>query len=139
MCNDFSLGTLYNNVGGADCSCLIRNLINTCGYACFIFGAIILASELSFSSKDEKLWLGVISLVVAPSVCTQHIPDQEDARQRGRRTVPLIVGDQKARDARAVPVALWHFLVPGVWRASGLGLAVTDRLHGGEEGCIAGS
>ncbi|KAJ9286763.1 hypothetical protein DTO021C3_5712 [Paecilomyces variotii] len=113
------LGTWYNNMGGADSNPLVRNLINALGYLCFISGALEVAlggGPLHFySSQRLLLWLLVVAGIIISTVHTQDIYDQEGDAERGRRTVPLVIGDRAARWSIAVPMLVWGLFCPIFW------------------------
>jgi 4-hydroxybenzoate polyprenyltransferase len=116
------LGTWYNNVGGADCHPIVRNLINALGYICFTSGAmeVALGSTIIPLSPSSRLvqWFAVIGGVILTTVHTQDMYDQEGDASRGRRTVPLVVGDVTARWAIAIAMFFWGVICPSFWNAS---------------------
>lgn len=67
----------------------------------------------------------MISAIVASTVQMQDIPDQEGDRSRGRRTVPLVIGDVEARWKVAITVVLWSFVAPTFWALGIKGQLVT--------------
>lgn len=122
-----ALGIWYNDLGGADASCVVRNLINGAGFTTFGMGATIVANGGSSGGHLNMTayeWLAIIFFVVVTSVQMQDIPDQEGDRQRGRNTVPLVIGDRLGRWSVAVPVALVSVLTPAFWRLGYAGWAV---------------
>ena len=80
------LGYWYNNLGGSDRNCLVRNSINGLGFVCYMSGAVEVASEsaLPFSLPLAQ-WLTVVSIVVASTVHTQDMYDQAGDHARGRQ------------------------------------------------------
>ncbi|KAI1323418.1 hypothetical protein F5Y16DRAFT_383763 [Xylariaceae sp. FL0255] len=129
------LGVWYNNFGGADSHPIIRNIINALGYLCFISGALEVATSRSLllTSKDSILlqWLGVIAAIVATTVHTQDMYDQEGDALRGRLTVPIAIGDFRARWTIALWMVIWGLACPYFWglgyvpRVLSCGLAMT--------------
>ena len=118
------LGCTYNDLGGADYSCVIRNLINAAGFTCFASGATMVASGHDAALNGKAyLWFLLIVAIVASTVQMQDIPDQEGDNARGRKTVPLVIGDEEARWTVAAPVAFWSFIAPSFWNVSLLGFA----------------
>lgn len=104
------LGFSYNDLHGADISCLTRNLINACGFIYFYFGALQVmlgGPELSVFRYLGWWWLAVIALVVFSTVHTQDMYDQRGDAKRNRRTVPLVIGDAPARWTIALPMVVW--------------------------------
>ncbi|KAF2202991.1 hypothetical protein GQ43DRAFT_291648 [Delitschia confertaspora ATCC 74209] len=146
-----ALGFWYNDMGGADKSCITRNLINALGYVCFSSGAmeaalgqplltiptntLISAYETVISSVLCQ-WFAIIAGVVFTTVHSQDLYDQAGDSAIGRRSVPLVIGDFPARVIVAVFMLFWSFFIPRFWRTTllstmlvgGLGLAVVIRI-----------
>lgn len=115
------LGTWYNNLGGSDYHPLIRNLINALGYLCFISGAMEVALGLKVPLHPTRhlvQWLLVIAAVILSTVHLQDMYDQEGDSERGRKTVPLVIGDAAARWTIAIPMLGWGALCPAFWHAN---------------------
>ena len=114
------LGYWYNELGGADNSCITRNFINACGFLSFATGAaeVISASEMltTLFHAGACQWFLIIGAIVFSTVQTQDMHDQAGDGLRGRNTVPLVVGDRIARMTIAVPVALWSYICPAIWQ-----------------------
>ncbi|KAF2774111.1 hypothetical protein EJ03DRAFT_346748 [Teratosphaeria nubilosa] len=118
------LGGWYNYLAGGDASWIVRNSINAAGYVCFTSGAM----EVSLGQRvglpvQAKLatWFGVLGAVNCSTIQLQDMTDQEGDRVRGRKTLPLVVGDGAARWMTAVPLMTWGFACPAYW---GVGMAV---------------
>ena len=118
------LGYWYNDLGGADKSCIVRNFINACGFLSFATGAAeVLSASERFTSPFHLValkWFEIIGAIVFSSVQTQDMYDQEGDSLRGRKTVPLVMGDSLARLTIAIAVTWWSFLCPAFWK---LGIA----------------
>ena len=110
-------GYWYNNGGGADCSCIVRNLANAAGYISYASGATEVALGSSIFNVRGSLapWFGVIAAVVFTTVQSQDMYDQAGDSERGRNTVPLVIGDAWARWSIAVPVLIWSWACPRFW------------------------
>lgn len=137
------LGHWYNDLGGADVSCLSRNFINGCGFICFSSGATQVAIggrtfEGRGSESAPKLlgwWYSVIACIVFTTVETQDMYDQRGDGIRNRKTLPLVIGDAPARWVIAAFMVLWCWATPWLWSSSPygyvapvlLGLAVALR------------
>jgi 4-hydroxybenzoate polyprenyltransferase len=84
------------------------NAINALGFCCFASGAleVALSTPLLSSPGHREIirWLGIIAVVVASTVQMQDIGNQEGDRMRGRKSLPLTVGDGPARWMIAVPM-----------------------------------
>ena len=102
------LGVWYNNFAGGDRSCLLRNLINAYGYVCFTSGAMEVAAGVVLP-LDVRLiqWLDMIAAVIFCTVHLQDMYDQAGDQIRGRNTVPLVVGDGRARWTTALAMIFW--------------------------------
>ena len=117
------LGIWYNDFGGADNSPLIRNFINACGFLCYTSGAMEVAySDTPPMAFNPRLlrWLGVIGGVVISSVHSQDLYDQAGDSIRGRRTMPLVIGDWPSRISIAGAVAIWTAFGRWFWQVQGL-------------------
>lgn len=132
------LGFWYNDLKGADGNPLVRNFINACGFLCFFSGVMKVAygSPLQLEWGSPLLqWLGIVGVIVFSSVHTQDMADQEGDKVRGRRTVPLVIGDWFSRLTIAAAVTAWSWLGPRFWDLTslayvptvGLGIWVTMR------------
>ena len=113
------LGWWYNDLGGADYSCIIRNLINACGFLSYASGATEVASRTELLGNPFKpiawSWFLIIGAVVFTSVQTQDMYDQSGDDMRGRKTVPLVIGDAYARWSIAIAMAFWSVACPTFW------------------------
>lgn len=135
------LGYWYNDLRGADLSCLVCNFINGCGFICFSSGAMQVAiggaggiggqgrraeeaEEERFSKSVLQLlgwWFVVIACMVFSTVQTQDMADQRGDAARNRKMVPLVIGDAAAWWTITVPVLLWCWATPWLWRSSIMG------------------
>lgn len=121
------LGYWYNDLRGADNSCITRNFINACGYICFTSGAMQVASDPSveFLRPVAYQWLLIIGLVIFTTIQSQDMYDQAGDSLRARWTVPLVLGDSAARWSIAVPVAIWSWFCPAFWQLGVRGSAAS--------------
>lgn len=123
------LGVWYNDLHGADASCILRNCINACGILCFISGAFQAAMQVHvIRNKVVQEWMCVIGSIIFSSIQAQDMPDQAGDRARGRKTLPLVVGDSPARWTVALPVLFWSVFCPHFWRLSNFGYAAPCAL-----------
>ncbi|PYI03140.1 hypothetical protein BO78DRAFT_421866 [Aspergillus sclerotiicarbonarius CBS 121057] len=123
------LNIWYNNLGGADKNPVIRNGINTLGYLCFLSGALEVALEkripfflhifLGHTGYRLDQWLLIIAGVLFSTVHLQDLYDQEGDAVRGRRTLPLVIGDGPARWTVAIPMLFWGVACPSFWGLRG--------------------
>ena len=116
-----TIGSLsYDKLGGSDINCAWRNLQNAGAYVVFAAGAATVACETSSGGSvtlnaQAFEWLGIISSVVLTSIHTQDMEDQAGDLVRMRKTVPLVIGDGRARLLIAGPVLFWSLLCPVYW------------------------
>jgi 4-hydroxybenzoate polyprenyltransferase len=119
-----ALGFWYNDLAGADTSCIVRNFINAAGFVAYMSGAMEVALNLPSPTLaplvfPEKLlqWFAILAGVVFTTVQTQDMYDQAGDSLRNRRTVPLVVGDGCARWTIAIPMCVWSGVVLWFWGA----------------------
>ena len=113
------LGVWYNDLGGADASCLTRNLINACGFVCYTSGALEVAIGQQLEVNSRLItWFLIISGIVFTTVHTQDMYDQPGDSLRGRKSVPLVIGDAPARWVIFTFMLIWCWLVPSFWNLS---------------------
>ncbi|KAF7173190.1 hypothetical protein CNMCM6106_007320 [Aspergillus hiratsukae] len=114
------LGTCYNSFGAGDHNPVIRNIINALGYFCFNSGAVEVAlgsgsagfTETSARQYSLRLWIMVITAIILTTMHVQDMCDQEGDAKRGRRTLPLVIGDTAARWSIALPMPVWGVICP---------------------------
>ena len=118
------LGWWYNDLGGADYSCITRNFINACGFLSYASGATEVASRTELLGSPFNpiawTWFSIIGAVVFTSVQTQDMYDQAGDSLRGRKSVPLVIGDYYARWSIAIAMVVWSIVCPTFWQL-GLG------------------
>ncbi|KAI4594759.1 hypothetical protein KJ359_007562 [Pestalotiopsis sp. 9143b] len=86
-------GYIYNDLGGGDRGFVIRNALNAIGFTSFASGALEVAAgdKSVLAEPNTMIWLGLIALVVATTVHSQDMYDQEGDAIVGRHTVPLVI------------------------------------------------
>lgn len=115
------LGFWYNDCVGADASFVVRNFINACGFVCYTSGAMEVALGRPLpQNMILNRWFLVVGTVVFSTIQVQDMNDQAGDALRGRRTMPLVVGDAPCRWMIAVPMVFWTWFCPWFW---GLGAA----------------
>lgn len=121
------LGCWYNDLKGADSSCLTRNFINGCGYTCFTSGALEVISRHSvvLLKPIAHHWLSILGTVVLTTIHTQDMHDQAGDMIHGRCSVPLVIGDSAARWTIAVAIAVWSVICPAFWQINIVGSAAS--------------
>lgn len=113
-----ALTWMYNDLGGADESFVVRNLINACGFMCYSSGATIVACGYGEHALNlvAYQWLTIVGGIVFTTLQMQDMADQEGDQARGRGTIPLVLGDWPARWTIAIPVMFWSFACPLFWQ-----------------------
>ena len=91
------LGYWYNDRGGADRSCIFRNLINAFGFICYASGATEVASRTELLDSPFKP-------IVVSSIHTQAMYDQIGDSIRGRLSDPLVIRDAPTRWTIAISI-----------------------------------
>ncbi|KAI0435841.1 UbiA prenyltransferase family [Xylaria telfairii] len=129
------LGSWYNNFGGSDVNPVVRNLINALGYTCFGVGALEVALNVPLNINPGEIiepknlrllgWVSIVALIIMTTVQTQDMEDQMGDIQRGRRSLPVEIGDGPARWITAIFMAIWAPVCPVFWQSSWLGYAIT--------------
>ena len=117
---------MYNDLGFADESYLLRNVINALAFVSYSSGTTHVASGGGghvLLSTRAGWWFSVVGAIVASTLQLQDMYDQDGDALRGRRTAPLVLGDRVARWSIAVPVVLWSFVCPALWELPAPGFA----------------
>ena len=133
---------LYNDLDGSSVGVIQRNVLNAIGLACFGWGSVSVLLAGNFSSDGLRLlqnWTMLTATAVATTIHTQDLPDMVGDRTRGRRTIPLVYGENWTRFSVAILVPMWSLVCTAFWRVSlltsvtmlatalGLGLLVLIR------------
>lgn len=126
-----ALISLYNDFGMAD-AVISRNFINAAAYTMFGLGtATVLTHGLPCSLTTQGyLWLAILAAVIMTTVHCQDLPDQEGDQLKGRRTVPLILGDDVARYLVAGPMIAWTIFALGFWGTKFAGSVMVFAIAG---------
>ncbi|MCJ1353251.1 MAG: hypothetical protein MMC33_003236 [Icmadophila ericetorum] len=108
---------MYNDLGGADESYIVRNIINACGFMCYSSGATRVAIGYGEHSLNATffVWLAIIGAIIFSTLQMQDMADQKGDAARGRGTLPLVHGDGVSRWTIAVPVLGWSFFCAAFW------------------------
>ena len=119
-------GWIYNRLEGANKSCLARNFLNATGYMTFASGAARVACTHSGTELHPRssLWFVVLGGVILTTIQFQDLYDQKGDSIRGRRTMPLVLGDRLSRLTICIPIAVWSFLCPAFWGSGPIGFAL---------------
>jgi hypothetical protein len=104
---------MYNDLGGCDEDCVVRNLLIAIGYGLYSSAALKVTTGALHSVNTKGFaWIGVITFIM---FVTQHIcdlKDQEGDKVRGRRSIPIVLGDELARWSVTVPIVVCSILGP---------------------------
>lgn len=119
-------GWIYNELGAANHSYLTRNVLNATGYMTFAAGAAKVACIHSGTTLQRRAhpWFLLLGVVIATTIQFQDLYDQKGDSARGRLTVPLVIGDGRARLSVKLPVAVWSLLCPAFWRLNARGFVL---------------
>ena len=123
------LGYRYNYRGGADRSCIVRNLINAFGFICYASGATEVASRTELLDSPFKPIASqrflIIGAVVFSSIHTQAMYDQIGDSLRGRLSDPLVIRDAPTRWTIASSIGFWSYTCPAFWHLGASGHTVS--------------
>ncbi|KAK8067765.1 Fumagillin beta-trans-bergamotene synthase [Apiospora saccharicola] len=121
---------MYNDFGGAEVP-VARQILNGIALALLGLGALKLAAGPgSVVSAEGYAWAGILALLVATTIQTQDFRDMEGDAARGRRTLPLVVGDTAMRWVTVVLMLLWAFFVPWLCGAGVTGYVLSAATAG---------
>ncbi|KAF2232223.1 hypothetical protein EV356DRAFT_505635 [Viridothelium virens] len=125
------LGTWYNNFAGADSSFFTKNFINALGYVSFTSGAMEVALGFPLPLKPKLLqWFCIIAAIIFTTIHLQDMPDQEGDSVKGRKTMPLVVGDKWARWTIASFMIFWGSTCPWLLHETSMTTALSLGLAG---------
>jgi 4-hydroxybenzoate polyprenyltransferase len=110
---------MYNDLGGADDHYLTRNAINALGFICYSSGSTIVAAGYEWKLNARgNIWLVIVAGIIFSTIQMQDMADMKGDALRGRRTLPLVRGQEVARWSIAIPVIFWSFFCPRYWHVS---------------------
>jgi 4-hydroxybenzoate polyprenyltransferase len=117
----FVLNWIYNDLDASG-NWILRNVLNSVGITCIGAGAraVIAGGSTRTLDHDGQVWLVVCAAVILTTIQAQDLYDQEGDSKRGRKTMPLVLGDTAARWLTAGPVMLWSVAIPLYWSAGSL-------------------
>ena len=111
------LGFWYNVLRVSDSSFITRNFINALGFLGFTSGALEVALGRSiWWTPKLAAWFLLVAAVVFSTVYAQDMYDQAGDAVRGRKTVPIVIGDAYARQLLTVTMLFWGLVCPWFWR-----------------------
>lgn len=113
------LNYMYNDMEGADEHFVIRNLFNVLGHFHFEVGALrITYGPQAALNTTAYIWLMIIGAVMFSTISVQDLKDQKGDKLRGRRSLPLVIGDLFARWTVVLFVLLWSMVCPLFFQAA---------------------
>ena len=122
------LSWIYNELGDS-VDYIGRNLLLAATYACYCSGSVQVASGPEYTMhRAAYQWIAIIASVIFTTMQVQDLKDQEGDSARGRKTLPLVLGDRPARWTVAVPVLVWSILCPSFWSLQAFSFATTILL-----------
>ena len=128
------LGWLYNDCQMSEKGWVGRNFLTALGYAAFGVGALMVAMPVTsagFSiSKQTWLWVVILAGVIGTTGHLTDLADLEGDRLRGRKTAPIVLGEDAAKWTVCVPVAVWSVLCPWFCEARFLGFLLPAMIGG---------
>ncbi|OTA97999.1 hypothetical protein M426DRAFT_70597, partial [Hypoxylon sp. CI-4A] len=82
-----------------------------------IGGIRVAAGSMASTSltRETYEWCALLCLNTITTIQTQDLRDQDGDRARGRRTVPLVVGDTGTRWITALLISFWSIVCPAYW------------------------
>ena len=109
----FTLTWMYNDLCGGDENFVLRDLIIALAFAVYNEGSLRIACGTDHSVTSVGFyWIAIISAVVLTTMHIQDLKDVEGDLAKGRRTFPIVFGDETARWTVAVPILFWTLFCP---------------------------
>ena len=134
-----SLTFLNNDLALGDVSFVTRNILNSAGYTTFAMGAfrVLLQNSGRVASVTAYPWLVLLTAVVLTTGHVQDLQDLEGDTASGRKTLPVLIGEARARWSILLPVACWMAVVPLFWSCGGFSSLIVLGLGGTVVGRLA--
>ena len=117
---------IYNDLGAADENFFVRHVNNALGFITFAAGAsqVLCGYPIYTLNGTAYAWLGVIVAVITFTIQFQDMEDQEGDHERGRRTLPLVLGDRRTRFVNAAVIISFSLIAPAFWWLNWYGYAL---------------
>lgn len=113
---------IYNDLEAGDENNHLRDLMNALALTAFSCGATRVALHNTNFEPNEKgnAWLCLTGAMIFFTIATQDLADVEGDAVTGRRTLPIIYGDETSRNVLAIAVVSFSCVCPyllgnGVW------------------------
>ena len=106
----------YNEWRGAE-SPFLKNFLNAVGIACFLAGPleIVIGGVSLMSFPTAFSWLVMLGTIIIMTAHLQDFRDQDGDKSRGRRTLPLVIGDEPARWVTVLAITISSLAGPAFW------------------------
>ncbi|KAM3547215.1 hypothetical protein MY1884_009662 [Beauveria asiatica] len=114
----FMLQTWVHDRAGGGSTWWGKNLLNALFYFTGQLGGTRVAVRAMGSSLITRRcceWFFLLGFTMFSTVQIQDFRDQEGDRARGRQTLPLTMGDARARYVTALLIAFWSLAIPAYW------------------------
>jgi 4-hydroxybenzoate polyprenyltransferase len=103
-----SFSTLYNDLGGSDCSGYIRNVFCGCFFTCSFGGALAISLGDVEISREAMWWTFLVCwCVLLTTIQTQEFRDEVGDKARGRKTMVTELGRTRGLWTVYVMVSFW--------------------------------
>lgn len=117
-CLEAFLCLWYNEWGGAS-NPFVKNFLNGAGFACFFAGPLEVATghSILYEATNMKVfwWLLVLAGAITTTSHAQDFRDVTGDQASGRNTVPLVLGDGKARIILVAGIMGWTAASCWLW------------------------
>lgn len=114
---------LYNDLRGGDE--IIRDLIIAVAFGLYNGGSLSIAiGPESDITHQGYIWIGLVSGIVLTTMQVQDLKDQTGDRGRGRKTIPLVLGENVSRWMIGLFVPIWSCCCAFFWGLRGWGYAL---------------
>ncbi|KAJ5899377.1 hypothetical protein N7495_004121 [Penicillium taxi] len=105
---------MYNDLRGGDE--IVRDVIIAAGYGLYLSSSLEIAIGSDYHiTTDGIYWICMISGIILTTMQVQDLKDQPGDRTRGRKTWPLILGDNVSRWMITVFVMFWSITCTLFW------------------------
>lgn len=105
---------LYNDLHGGDE--IIRDPIIALGYGLYLSGSLRVAIGPDYQlTKHGYRWIAMMGAIILTTMQVQDLKDQTGDRTRGRRTIPLVLGDSVSRWVITGFVLFWSIVCATFW------------------------
>ena len=108
---------MYSDLKGSDENWIIRNAMSALGLTVWSIGA----TKIACGAPDHTLnafgykWLFLVGVIVFTTVQLSDFRDQDGDAQEGRKTAPIVWGDDLMRQVTASIIVFWSYTAPAFW------------------------